>query len=75
MSYQLDEGDLVKITSRRGSIEAPVYFHRSLRPGLAFMTLHFPDETDVNLLTNDFWDPKAGTAEFKATAVRIEKVG
>ena len=26
-------------------------------------------------LTNDFWDPKAGTAEFKATAVRIEKVG
>ena len=72
--YQLVEGDVVKITSRRGSIEAPVHFHRSLRPGLAFMALHFPDETDVNLLTNDFWDPKAGTAEFKATAVRIEKV-
>ena len=74
-SYQLDEGDVVKITSRRGSIEAPVYFHRSLRPGLAFMALHFPDEADVNVLTNDFWDPQAGTAEFKATAVRIEKVG
>jgi formate dehydrogenase major subunit len=74
-SYGLAEGEIVKITSRRGSIEAPVYFHRSLRPGLAFMPLHFPDETDVNVLTNDYWDPKAGTAEFKATAVRIEKVG
>ncbi len=73
-SYGVLEGETVRITSRRGSIEAPVRFHDSLRPGLAFMSLHFPDETDVNVLTNDFWDPKAGTAEFKATAVRIEKV-
>jgi formate dehydrogenase major subunit len=74
-AYDVAEGERVKITSRRGSIEAPVHFHTSLRPGLAFMALHFPDQTDVNRLTNDFWDPKAGTAEFKATAVRIEKVG
>lgn len=73
-SYGLDEGDRVTITSRRGSIEAPVLFARNLRPGLAFMALHFPDETNINLLTNEFWDPQAGTAEFKATAVRIEKV-
>ena len=73
-AYGLAEGERVKITSRRGSIEAPVRFHSSLRPGLAFMAFHFPDEADVNVLTNDYWDPKAGTAEFKATAVRIEKV-
>jgi formate dehydrogenase major subunit len=66
------EGDLVKVQSRRGAIEVPVFFHRSLRPGLAFMAIHFPDEADVNLLTIDAWDPKSGTAEFKATAVRIE---
>ena len=64
---------MVRLTSRRGSIEAPAYFDTALRPGLAFMTLHFPDDTDVNLLTIDAWDPKSGTAEFKATAVRIEK--
>lgn len=75
VAYGLAEGQTVRITSRRGSIEAPVRFHRSLRPGLAFMAFHFPDEADVNVLTNDYWDPKAGTAEFKATAVRIEKVG
>jgi formate dehydrogenase major subunit len=45
-----------------------------LRPGLAFMTMHFPDEIDVNVLTIDATDPKSGTAEFKATAVRVEKV-
>ena len=39
-----------------------------LRPGLAFMTMHFPDEIDVNILTIDATDPKSGTAEFKATA-------
>ena len=69
----IEEGDMVRLTSRRGSIEAPAYFDTALRPGLAFMTLHFPDDTDVNLLTIDAWDPKSGTAEFKATAVRIEK--
>ena len=45
-----------------------------LRPGLVFMTFHFPDEVDVNQLTIDATDPKAGTAEFKAAAVRIDKL-
>ena len=46
----------------------------ALRPGLAFMTLHFPDEVDTNVLTIDATDPKSGTAEFKAAAIRVEKL-
>ena len=38
------------------------------------MTFHFPDEVATNLLTIDATDPKSGTAEFKATAIRIEKL-
>ena len=38
------------------------------------MTMHFQDEVAVNLLTIDATDPKSGTAEFKATAIRIEKL-
>ncbi len=68
------EGELVRIVSRRGVIEAPVRFDRGLRAGLAFMTPHFPDEVDTNQLTADAWDPKSGTAEFKATAIRIERI-
>jgi formate dehydrogenase major subunit len=36
------------------------------------MTLHFPDDVATNLLTIDAADPKSGTAEFKACAVRVE---
>jgi formate dehydrogenase major subunit len=66
------EDEVVRVVSRRGSLEAPVRIDRSLRPGLAFMAVHFPDDTDVNQLTIDAWDPKSGTAEFKATAIRVE---
>jgi formate dehydrogenase major subunit len=38
------------------------------------MTFHFQDDVAVNLLTIDAIDPKSGTAEFKATAIRIEKL-
>jgi formate dehydrogenase major subunit len=68
------EGDRVRVISRRGEVEAPVRLALGLRPGLLFMTLHFPDQVDVNNLTIDAWDPKSGTAEFKATAVRVEPV-
>jgi formate dehydrogenase major subunit len=72
--YGVRDGERVCITSRRGSITVPVRYDTSLRPGLAFMTLHFQDETETNLLTIDATDPKSGTAEFKATAIRIEKI-
>jgi anaerobic selenocysteine-containing dehydrogenase len=64
----------VTVSSRRGSVEAPVHVDPGLRPGLVFMTLHFPDQVDTNNLTIDATDPKSGTAEFKATAVRIDKL-
>jgi len=70
----LDDGELVKVSSRRGSLEVPVRLDPSLRPGLAFMTLHTPDEIDTNVLTIDATDPKSGTAEFKAAAIRVEKL-
>ncbi len=74
LRYGVSDGERVRISSRRGSIVAPVRYDASLRPGLAFMTLHFPDEVDTNQLTIEAIDPKSGTAEFKATAIRIEKL-
>ena len=38
------------------------------------MTLHFPEEVETNVLTIDATDPKSGTAEFKASAIRVEKL-
>jgi formate dehydrogenase major subunit len=72
--YGVEDGERVTVRSRRGCVVAPVRIDSSLRPGLAFMTLHFPDQVSTNQLTIDATDPKSGTAEFKATAIRIEKV-
>ena len=72
--FGLSDGEKVKVSSRRGSVVAPVRFDTALRPGLAFMTFHFPDEVETNQLTIDAVDPKSGTAEFKATAIRIDKI-
>ena len=38
------------------------------------MTFHFPEQVETNVLTIDATDPKSGTAEFKAAAIRVEKV-
>jgi predicted molibdopterin-dependent oxidoreductase YjgC len=70
----IQDGERVKASSRRGSVEVPVRFEASLRPGLAFLTLHFPDQVATNILTIDATDPKSGTAEFKASAIRIDKL-
>jgi formate dehydrogenase major subunit len=70
----LVDGERVTVTSRRGTVDAPIRIDESLRPGLTFMTLHFQDDVATNLLTIDATDPKSGTAEFKATAIRIEKL-
>jgi formate dehydrogenase major subunit len=69
------EGEVARVSSRRGSLEAPVHVDETLREGLAFMTLHFPEQVATNVLTLDTWDPKSGTAEFKATAIRVDKAG
>jgi len=71
---RLLEGDPVRITSRRGSVVAPVHIDRSLRKGLCFMTLHFQDLVKTNVLTVDYTDPKSGTAEFKACAISVVPV-
>ena len=68
------DGEVVRVSSRRGAVEVPVRIDPTLRPGLVFMTFHFPDQVDTNLLTIDATDPKSGTAEFKAAAVRIDRL-
>ena len=68
------DGALVRVSSRRGSVELRARADRGLYRGLAFLTFHHPDQAAVNRLTIHATDPKSGTAEFKATAIRVEPV-
>jgi formate dehydrogenase major subunit len=69
---EIVDGQPVRVVSRRGQLVAPARIDHGLRPGLTFMTFHFSDEVDTNVLTIDAVCPRSGTAEFKATAVRVE---
>ncbi|MEJ5301372.1 MAG: formate dehydrogenase subunit alpha [Thermodesulforhabdaceae bacterium] len=66
--------DIVKLTSRRGSIELKVRVSERVKRGEVFSTFHF-SEARVNILTGSELDPVAKIPELKVTAVRIEKVG
>ena len=72
MRLDVTDGDRVVVSSPRGSVEMPVRIDPGLPEGLTFTTFHFPELVDVNLLTNDAWDKRSGTSEFKAAAIRIE---
>ena len=69
------DGEVVRVSSRRGGIEVAVRIDEGLRPGLTFMTPHFQDDVATNILTIDATDPRSGTAEFKAAAIRVERLG
>ena len=68
------DGEMVAVSSPRGSVEMAVRFQSDLPEGLTFATFHFPDLVDINLLTNDAWDPRSGTSEFKAASIRIDRI-
>ena len=74
MELGLQNGEEVLVLSPRGQVKMLVSIQKDQVKGLAFTTFHFPDLVDLNVLTNDEWDPLSGTAEFKAAAIRIEKL-
>lgn len=73
-AYQFNDGDKVKVRSRRGEVVTKIKISKKQPRGLVFMTFHFPDQADTNLLTLNATCPLAGTAEYKACAVAIERV-
>ena len=70
----LDEGDLARLVSRRGALEARARITDRVYPGLVWMALHFAEQK-VNWLTHDVGDSLIGTPEFKVSAVRVEPIG
>jgi formate dehydrogenase major subunit len=63
----------VRVVSRRGSIEIPSMVTEDIKPGVVFIPFHFK-ECAANLLTNGALDPVAKIPEYKACAIKIEKI-
>jgi formate dehydrogenase alpha subunit len=63
-------GDMVRVTSRRGDVEIKARFTRRVSAGTVFIPMHYR-EAAANVLTNDALDPDVLIPEFKVCAVQI----
>lgn len=69
----IEDGELVEVSSRRGSVKVKTKITEQVVPGLVFMSFHW-SEVPTNVLTINEFDPISGTAEFKACAVKINRL-
>lgn len=70
----VEDGDWVRVLSRRGEVKARARVTDVTPAGVITMSFHFT-ETRTNLLTNPALDPVSKIPELKVAAVRVEKIG
>jgi predicted molibdopterin-dependent oxidoreductase YjgC len=68
-----DQRSRIRVTSRRGSIEAEAWVTDRVPPGMVYANFHFP-EASANQLTIAALDPVAKIPEYKVCAVKVELV-
>jgi formate dehydrogenase alpha subunit len=68
----VNDGETVRLSTRRGETEIPARVSNKVVPGLLFVPFHFA-ESPANILTNSAFDPIAKIPEYKVCAVKIEK--
>jgi formate dehydrogenase alpha subunit len=74
IKQDFSDGDPVRLTSRRGTLETVIKVSDRVLEGELFMPFHF-NESPVNRLTRDQLDPHSKIAPFKLSACRVEKIG
>ncbi|MFH0702410.1 MAG: formate dehydrogenase subunit alpha [bacterium] len=72
-NLNIENGDKVKVSSRRGEVVTTAIESDRIIKGHSFMTMHFP-EAPCNLVTNDVLDPISKTPEYKVCSCKVEKV-
>ncbi len=70
---KIHHGETVRVVSRRGRVEVRAKVTSQVPRGMVWMAFHFRNAC-ANWLTNPAYDPVTLTAEYKACAVRVEKV-
>lgn len=67
----IEAGEIVKVVSRRGSVEATVFVTSTVQPGQIFVPMHY---ARVNELTFPSFDPHSRQPSYKSCAVKITKI-
>lgn len=71
--FGIDEGDWVRVSTRRGAAAVKARVTPSIRQDTLFVPFHWAGSGRANLLTNPALDPTSKMPEFKVCAARIEK--
>jgi assimilatory nitrate reductase catalytic subunit len=71
--YNISNGETVKVSSARGSIELVAKLTKITREDMVFVPYHWGKELAINHLTNPALEPKSKIPEFKVCAVKLEK--
>jgi len=69
----VEAGDLVRLTTKRGSIDIMARMDRAVSPDMVFLPFAYV-EAAANILTNPAIDPYGKIPEFKFSAVKVEAV-
>ena len=69
----IENGEKVRVTSRRGTLITTVRVGDKVSPKETWMPFHFPDG-NANILTNAALDKYARIPEYKVCAVKVEKL-
>jgi len=72
--HGIKHGDIIEVSSRRGTIQTKVQVTSKVPAGVMYMTFHFT-ESPVNQLTNSAVDPVCKIPELKVCAIKIKKIG
>lgn len=72
-NYNIEDGEVVSVSSRRGSIRIKARVTEKTKPNVVFIPFHF-FEAAANKLTNDALDPVCKIPEYKVCSCKIEKI-
>lgn len=72
--YGLQDGDSVRLTTRRGTALFTARVAADIREDTIFVPFHWGGKQAINVLTNPALDPLSRMPEFKVCAVRLEPV-
>lgn len=72
-SIGVADGELVNVSTARGSAQMPARLTTTIRADTLFIPFHWGGGQRANLLTNPALDPKSKMPEFKVCAARVDK--
>ncbi len=70
---ELSNGDIARLYSGRGEVSLKVEVTDKVKEGIVFTTFHFPEHM-VNMVTGDGKDEETKCAEYKVSAVQVQKI-